>query len=570
MNRQYRVIFSVIFFLQFLPLLAQPITVSNTMTPTQLVQNVLAGPGVTISNVTFNGVPGTSVNNQIGTFNNGNGSIGVPNGVILATGGITVALGPNNSANASVPVDNNAGADPDLTTLANNTTFDKAILEFDFIPSGDTLRFNYSFASEEYNEYACTPFNDVFGFFISGPGFAGPFQLGAENIALIPGTNVPVAINTVNNGNVGSAGGTVTNCANANPNWNTTDTIYYVDNEVPTNMGFNNIQFDGYTVVLTAFALVQCNQTYHIKIAIADAGDEIYDSGVFLQAGSFSSNALQITGGTLIGDSVTTDTLFTEGCQSAIFFFNRDSASATVQDTLIIGVTGTAIEGTDYTSLPDTVFLGVGELRDSIIFNAIDDGIVEDTETVTLFITYPTPCGLDTISFSLYIQDYPKIIAIMGGDTTLCPGMGSLPVLDPVVTGGFGNYHYLWYPTQDTTDTLQAVLGQTTVFYVNIEDDCGKTGSSNPVTIVVQCPIIIPNVITANDDGTNDVFIIKNIEEYPENEVWFFNRWGTLLYYKKSYQNDWKPRVSDGVYYYVVDDKVDDPFKGFFTVFSNP
>ena len=162
------------------------------------------------------------------------------------------------------------------------------------------------------------------------------------------------------------------------------------------------------------------------------------------------------------------------------------------------------------------------------------------------------------------------MVATMGGDTVICPGLSTFPVLDPIVTGGFGAYSYLWYPTQDTTDTLTAVMGQTTIFYVNIEDECGKSISSAPVTIIKQCPLIIPNVITANDDGTNDVFIIQNISDYPENEVWFYNRWGTELFYAKGYQNDWEPKVTDGVYYYVIDNKVDEPFKGFFSVFKNP
>ncbi len=547
---------------------AQPIAVSGALTPTQIVQNVLAGQGVVISNITFNGNPGSSLNNQIGTFTQGNGSIGIGNGMILATGDINEALGPNNSGSFSLPPTADAGSDGDLNTLCSNTTFNKAVLEFDFVPAGDTIRFNYVFCSEEYNEYTCSGFNDVFGFFISGPGFSGPFSLGAENIALIPGTSTPVAINTINLG-VSGAFGTPATCETANPNWDNGDNVYYVNNDNVAEPGFNNCQYDGFTVRLTAMAVVQCNQTYHLKIAVADAGDAAFDSGVMLEAGSFQSSALQISGGTIDGDSITTDSVFVEGCQQAIYFFTRPDSNAV--DTIFFFTGGSATEGTDYTDVPDFIVIGQGEFRDSIIISAFDDGVNgEGTETVTIYITFDNPCGTDTIFKTLYLEDYTPMSAFMDGDTTLCPGGGPPPLLNPVVTGGFGNYHYLWYPTGDTTATINAFMGETTVYYVNIEDDCGKTIASMPVTIVIQCPIVIPNVITANEDGLNDTFIIQNIDQYPENEVWFFNRWGTLLHYAKSYKNDWTPHLSDGVYYYVVDDKVNDPFKDFFMIFKNP
>jgi hypothetical protein len=148
------------------------LTVDNTLTPEQLVQNVLLGSGVTISNVTFNGMPGTSVNLQASSFNGSACNVGMPAGVLLSTGDGVAAIGPNNQGGLSLGFPGGTG-DADLSSLSGYPTFDQAILEFDFIPNGDTLRFNYVFGSEEYAEYVCTQYNDVFGFFLSGPGISG-------------------------------------------------------------------------------------------------------------------------------------------------------------------------------------------------------------------------------------------------------------------------------------------------------------------------------------------------------------------------------------------------------------
>jgi gliding motility-associated-like protein len=541
-----RAFFLVYMFSAAMVLRAQTLVTSSGLTPTQYVQNVLLGAGVTASNITYTGYP-----NAIGKFS----VTGLPNdlnldsGLVLTTGTVLNndingpgPHGPNNLGSSGF--DNLFAGDPDLAILGANPSFNAAVLEFDFVPTSDTIKFDFVFGSDEYMEFVDGGVSDAFGFFLSGPGIVGPFSNNAINIALVPGTNTPITIDSLNAGDNGT---------------------YYVNNETPPG---NLLQYDGFTTVLTAIGAVQCNQMYHIKIAISDIADGVWDSGVFLKAGSFSSSGLQISGGTLVNDSLTTDSIFTEGCQQAVYIFSRPDSNGV--DTIFFFTGGTATEGVDYTDVPPFIIIDQGEFSDTIVISAFDDILNESLETVTIFITYNNPCGVDTVEKTLYLKDYQKMVALMDGDTVICPGLGSFPVLEPLVTGGFGGYHYLWYPTQDTTDTLVAALGQTTVFYVNIEDDCGKTITSNPVTIVKQCPVIIPNVITANHDGNNDVFIIQNISDYPENEVWFYNRWGTLLYYVKHYQNDWEPKVTDGVYYYVVDTKVDEPFRGFFTVFANP
>ncbi len=225
----------------------------------------LAGPGLSVFNVTYSGSPIAAA-----SFTANGTNLGINAGILLATGNATVAIGPNNSAGAGVIM--GLPGSFDLDTLAGTLTFDASILEFDFIPQNDTVSFRYVFASEEYPEYVCSPFNDVFVFYITGPGITG-----YQNMALIPGTNQAVAINSVNSGVMGTFGIPGVNCGLGYSN------LYVNNTPGPT------IQYDGFTKVMTAKANVIPCQTYHLRLAIADAGDGQWDSGVFLEEGSLTT-----------------------------------------------------------------------------------------------------------------------------------------------------------------------------------------------------------------------------------------------------------------------------------------
>ncbi|MFO0495043.1 MAG: choice-of-anchor L domain-containing protein, partial [Flavobacteriia bacterium] len=150
----------------------QLITTPGASAPS-LVQNVLLGPGVTVSNITYNGS-----NTAISQFTASGTNLGISSGIVMTTGTTNNngagPHGPNNQSNSGV--DNGAGGSGLLSGIIGGTqTFNAAILEFDFIPYSDTVRFKYVFGSEEYPEFAPpnnSSYNDVFGFFISGPGIA--------------------------------------------------------------------------------------------------------------------------------------------------------------------------------------------------------------------------------------------------------------------------------------------------------------------------------------------------------------------------------------------------------------
>ena len=400
---------------------SQSVVVSNTQTPTQLINNVLLGMGVTASNITINGSPlnANNVQGNVVSFTNTNPAFPISSGLLLTTGNAIAAQGPNNSTNLSnnLPATASVASDPHLNILAAGTVTNGVVLEFDFIPTGDTLNFRYIFGSEEYPEFSPSTFNDAFGLFLWGPGITGPYALAGyangANIATIPG-GIPVTIN-----NVGDA----------------SNTQYYVFNDNGSTYG-NAIQYDGTTVLLTAAASVQCNQTYHIKLAISNVSDQAYDSGVFLEANSFSSNVVDVAVATVSGD-----TTIIEGCNFADIVFTRPEGNMLDTLSIIYTIGGTATEGVDYANLMDTIIFLPGV--DTVIVNLtpIQDNIIEGYESVIISVNIINPCG-DTIvsSGTIYVWDGPIIDSLWSTNANCLPtGSVHVDIVAPSVPAT-----YLW------------------------------------------------------------------------------------------------------------------------------
>lgn len=213
------------------------------------VAATVTGPGATITNVKI-----TGSDKAVGTFTAG--ALGVSGGIILSTGDVATAIGPNNSSGAGEGL--GTPGDGQLNAIVSpNPTFDAAILEFDVVTATPVFTISYVFASEEYREYVDSEFNDVFAFFVDG-----------TNIARTPGSSEPVSINTINH---------------------LRNTNMYRDNETGT-----DTQFDGFTVPMVAVAVVEPGVSHHIKIAIADAGDNALDSAVFIAQGGISGTTAPV------------------------------------------------------------------------------------------------------------------------------------------------------------------------------------------------------------------------------------------------------------------------------------
>ncbi len=452
---QFKIVFMIFISMSIMLLFqashAQMVITTNN-TPQQLV-NVLVGNGIQVSNVTTNSA--TSAQNM-GIFSNGgNTNIGLNSGIILASGTATNALGPNNSGSAGNQT--NTGGDPQLATLIPGyTIYDAAVLEFDFVPLADSLTFKYVFGSEEYPEYVNSSYNDVFGFFISGSNPSGGTYTN-QNIAIVPGTSVPVSINNVHNVGAGSY------------------SQYYIDNT-----GGATIQYDGFTVVMQAIAIVVPCQTYHIKLAISDAGDGILDSGVFLEENSFSSNAIQVSTSYSTPNAGTTAI---EGCNDAIITFSLPYPPS---DTTWVAFTvgGTATNGVDYPQLPDSVPIVPGQYNASVTIAPVYDGITEGQETVTL-VVQTSPCT--TTSITVPINDYtPKIINV-SPDTMVCQGTAFL-LAD--ASGGAPPYFYDWSPGSSLNDSSifnpQATPASTTSYVVEVYDSTGCPSVFDTVNVEVN------------------------------------------------------------------------------------
>ncbi len=246
------------------------IRIDTSYAPSELVADILLGKRVKVRDVRY---AGSKL--ALAVFRDSSLTPLIAEGIMLSTGKVFDAAGPNRRANTTYSL--GTRGDRSLEGIANGLTYDAAWLEFDFVPDMETVVFNFAFGSEEYTEYVNTQFNDVFAFFISGPGYNG-----VKNLAVVPKNNAPITVNTVNH------------LYNRNN---------YVDNNPYDRLGnlvkakipnlypdlIQNYEYDGFTTLLSAEARVKPGQVYHIKISIADVSDGRYDSAVFLEGKSFTS-----------------------------------------------------------------------------------------------------------------------------------------------------------------------------------------------------------------------------------------------------------------------------------------
>jgi hypothetical protein len=442
------------------------ISTSPNSNATFLIEDIFIGGGCfDVAFASAQGQPG-----QIGTFSSGTSSISIEDGIILSSGNIANAHGPNNVSSASTGY-GSAGNDPDLAALGgNNDLFDAAKIEFFFTPTVSQISFQYVFASEEYCEYVGSQFNDVFGFFISGPGITGPFTNNAANIAVIPGDGSYVGINTVNHIN---------------------NTAYYRDNMpawMNTNCNFGpgiaetETQFDGFTTVLTAVANVIPCQTYKIKLVIADRGDATFDSAVFLKANSFNAGSTAAVSPDLLGVGLSGTQPY-EGCGDVLLTFERvgSDLSEPFPITFTVSPASTATPGQDYAPFPTTIVIPAGQSTATLLIDIFGDFIIEGIETIILELQNPCSCISSTVEIQI---TEPPPLEVTIPDIYACDGQET--TIFPTVTGGVPGYTYQW-SNGNTNPGLVIQPSGLEFYFLQVTDACGQVANAG-FTVYATAP----------------------------------------------------------------------------------
>ena len=467
---------------------SQSFSVDINMPPQQMVQN-LVGPGVTISNLVV-----TACDSTFGYYNSVNTELGTSQGLLLTTGKALYSVGPNNSiGNCSTSAgtcdyfDNNCPGSALLNQAQDRLTRDATQFEFDIVPQGDSLRFKYTFASEEYLEWVNSPFNDIFGFFISGP------NIGTDvNIALIPNSSQIVSINTVNH---------------------LQNTQYFYNNQNPLGQF---IQYDGFTVGLSAVIgnLIPC-ETYHLKLVIADGTDYVYDSGVFIN--SIESNPVVVLTATSNGLDY-----MVEGCNTGTVSFSRQQPSDQPQDVLF-WLGGTATNGIDFTpqigsGIPfdqNVITIPANSQTVSFDISAALDDIPEGQEYLTVYLGNPLCSGAEVLdSVNFYIYDFLDI-NILPETSDICAGQCvELTAVSSVINLA----NFVW--TGDVSDPQSLIVEVcptiTTDYSIMITvGDCvaSDTTTVNVSSITVELTASDVNCATSAT-GSITVNVLNAIEPY--------------------------------------------------------
>ena len=407
-------------FLTILCVLASPlhaqvaITSSSGRTPEDVVRTMLVGNGVQVSNVQFNNVTtALNANNgaQLGFFTNNTNTfptLGFSSGLIIATGDVLNAVGPNDDDGAEISVSNSVNC-PELQALVYDDLYYPAVLEFDFLTTADQVTFNYMFASEEYPEFVGAGYNDVFGFFVTDLTTNQ-----TTNVARIPNTNLPVSIDNVNEDSYSQ---------------------YY--HATPDYSSY--IQYDACVGPLAAvFTVVPC-RWYHMKLAISNAGDNLYGSAVFIEGQSFTAVGMETT----IVYDVASLPVVVQDCNTATVTFNIPEAVST-PTVIPLTYSGTAVNGVDVQTLPSSVTIPAGQTSVTINIVAIGD---YTPDTLILNIFYETMLCEEGNTVSVMVCKNQGI-EIAASDVLFCEPVDSLHV--QLVSGACGEV--VWSPSDMLTD----------------------------------------------------------------------------------------------------------------------
>lgn len=444
---------------------------------------------------------------QYGTFQfaTDNNDLNMETGLLLTSGAAANAEGPNTFGGAGTNLEPfNDPGDADLNYLSTVfgsgfTSHDACVIELDVFAGTNEVVFEYVFGSEEYPEYIFNDiggFNDIFAFLVSGPGIIGDPNLtnSALNIAVLPNTNTPIQIDSVNN----------------QANWQ-----YYRNNELSQTIQYDGLTSDfmGVKKSLTArVPVIPCN-TYHLKLAVADRGDESFDSGVFIskiKAGS-PDVEIQFAGGV---------DYFIESCTGdEDTLFITLSQPAQTPTTFNVSLGGTADEGDDYTlDIPNSITFQPGETTLAFPIIPIADALAEGTETILINLSRDYGCGeviLKTVVAE--IKDGVEVI-VSGGDTlTVCKG-------DFLQLQASGAETYFWQPIGAVNNAYipNPVTSPTQSLWLSVTGLVGACEDTDSVFVRVIGPDISVSALSATTICLGGSVALQALVDPPGTPVTWF------------------------------------------------
>ena len=499
-----------------------PISTSTTLyTVDELVTDVLIDSEC---NQAFNVTSSTGIDfgstNGIGYFESNGSSWPFEDGLIMTSGDVANAIGPE----SGVLVDGGFEwpGDSDLEAfipgLNAGDTNNASIIEFDFVPVTNNMSFDFIFAAEEYGTFQCT-FTDAFAFLLTDSSG------NTTNLAIVPGTDDPISVLTVRDDQYNGA------CESVNAEWFAN---YYGPGGLPPLTSPTN--FIGHTEVMTASATVIPNEVYTIKLVVADDGDTIYDSAVFIDGGSFDIGQLDL------GDDI------------------------------LVSSGNALCEGQE-------IILDAGALPNNSSIEWFMDGLlIDDANDVTLAVTetafYSATITVDntdcTYGDDILVEFFQSpIITPVNDNIIKCANEGFTLEVDIENSDQLNSLTYIW-----TLDGIDVQIGSENTYYLNeLAEESGEftvtvfddiTYCWNSTTITVQfyensyC-VDLPQGLSPNGDGFNDCLILDHLEDRDDiDRIDVFNRYGTKIYELNEYIDQWcgydneGKTVPVGTYFYII------------------
>ena len=458
--------------------------------------------------------------NGIGYFEANGSSWPFENGLIMTSGDVANAPGPESGVllDGTYAWPGDGDLEAFIPGLNAGDTNNASIIEFEFVPVSNSMSFDFIFAAEEYGTFQCT-FTDAFAFLLTDS--AG----NTTNLAIVPGTDDPISVLTVRDDQYNGA------CESVNEEWFAN---YYGPGGLPPLTSPTN--FIGHTEVMTASATVIPNEVYTIKLVVADDGDTIYDSAVFIDGGSFDIGQLDLGEDILVSSG----NALCEGQEIVL-----DAGALPNNSTIEWFMDGNLMEGETGVTLTvtETAFYSAIITVDNTDCSYGDDILIE-------FFQSPVISTVEDAVIKCANEGYTLEVNIENSDQL--NSLTYIWTLDGIdLQTGTENTYYL--------DEMNEESGE---FTVTVFDDITYCWSSTTINVDFYensyC-VDLPQGLSPNGDGFNDCLILDHLEDREDiDKIEVFNRYGTKIYELNEYVDQWCGSDQDGkvvpvgTYFYII------------------